>query len=199
MALPPNSTLQIGFDYNVESIVTKLNIRKDNVKRTLKRFGFEQDKDYIILKYENQIAYNKETIMLKKSAHDQVITHYAFTTRKTSIDSDIELKFIKRYLPEETETLDFVYETFSPSFTLKKQYKILSYRVDLYILGKKLAIECDEHNHNDRDPKYEKKREIDIIEATGCKFIRFNPNDKTFKLSTLVASIVKACLVQVES
>lgn len=185
------------FEYNIESIATKFNTRKHCIKRTLKLYGFEQDKDYIIVKNENEKKWggnNYETIMINKSVYDQVVAHYALRTRKSSIVSDIEIKFIKRYLPEETETIDFVYETLSSSFTLKKQYKVLNYRIDLYIIEKKIAIECDENNHKDRDQQYEKKRENDIIEAIGCKFIRFNPNDKTFKLSTLMASILKECL-----
>lgn len=78
-------------------------------------------------------------------------------------------------------------------FSLKKQYKILNYRIDLYIIDKNIAIECDECGHLDRNIEYEEKREKDIISLINCKFIRFNPNDPNFKLSSLLSEIMELC------
>ena len=66
--------------------------------------------------------------------------------------------------------------------------------MDLYIVDRRIAIECDEHNHKYRDVKYEKTREEKIKTALNCTFIRFNPDDENFAISTLTSIIVKQCL-----
>ena len=38
---------------------------------------------------------------------------------------------------------------------MKRQFSIGSYRIDLYFPEHKLAIECDEHDHKDRQIDYE--------------------------------------------
>ena len=55
-------------------------------------------------------------------------------------------------------------------------------------LDYKLVIECDENNHDDRDPIQEKNRE-NYITSLGNKIIRFNPNDSGFDLSTVLREI----------
>jgi very-short-patch-repair endonuclease len=52
------------------------------------------------------------------------------------------------------------------------------------------VIECDENNHDDRDPIYEKTRE-DYITSLGNNFIRFNPNSSDFDLSNIIKKINK--------
>ena len=41
--------------------------------------------------------------------------------------------------------------------SMKQQFSIGSYRIDLYFPEHKLAIECDEHDGKDRDIDYEIK------------------------------------------
>ena len=71
---------------------------------------------------------------------------------------------------------------------MKRQFIIGEYRVDLYFVDYKLVIECDENNHNDRDPENEKIREL-YITSLGNKIIRFNPNEKHFDLSNILREI----------
>ena len=42
---------------------------------------------------------------------------------------------------------------------MKQQFSIGSYKIDLYFLEHKLAIECDEHDHKDRNINHEIKRQ----------------------------------------
>ena len=42
---------------------------------------------------------------------------------------------------------------------MKQQFSIASYRIGLYFPEHKLAIECDEHHHKDRDIDYEIRRQ----------------------------------------
>lgn len=55
----------------------------------------------------------------------------------------------------------------------------------------KLAIECDEKNHADRDKMYEETREIYIKNLLKCEFIRFNPDDPKFNIFSVVNAIFR--------
>ncbi|MGL5962359.1 MAG: DUF559 domain-containing protein [Cetobacterium sp.] len=70
-----------------------------------------------------------------------------------------------------------------------KQFTVGSYRIDLYFPDQRLAIECDEFNHTDRDLKYEKERQVFIETELKCKFIRFNPDSKDFSVHRVVRMI----------
>jgi len=91
-----------------------------------------------------------------------------------------------------------------PGHTIKRQYIVdgckmkCFYRIDCYFEDLNIAVECDENNHNDRDPLYEKIRQDYIIQKLGCTFFRFNPDAKDFdifreigKLQSLVIDIIK--------
>lgn len=65
------------------------------------------------------------------------------------------------------------------------------YYIDYYLLDYNLAIEIDEFNHKDRDPKYENKRESFLKKKLNCKFIRCNPDDPNFSISGLIGQIYK--------
>ena len=59
---------------------------------------------------------------------------------------------------------------------METQYKLLSYRVDLYFHDYKLAIEIDENGHSDKNIGNEIKRQKVIEQELGCKFIRIDLN-----------------------
>lgn len=69
---------------------------------------------------------------------------------------------------------------------ISTQYSINNYRIDLYFIDYKLAIECDEHNHVDRNKEYEK-----IREELNCTFIKFNPHEKCFNIGNVISKILK--------
>lgn len=73
---------------------------------------------------------------------------------------------------------------------MKRQYMIGKYKIDLYFIDYKLAIECDEFNHKDRDISKELIRE-EYIKSQGNKIIRYNPNEKDFDLSNVLKEINK--------
>jgi very-short-patch-repair endonuclease len=88
----------------------------------------------------------------------------------------------------ENQTIGFISNAYSNMLNVKRQFTIGKYRVDLYFVDYKLVIECDENNHNDRDPEKEKIREL-YITSLGNKIIRFNPNEKDFDLSNILREI----------
>jgi len=80
---------------------------------------------------------------------------------------------------------------------LETQFTVGKYRIDLYLPKYKIAIECDEYGHKDRDPEYEKEREEYIRKELGCVFYRFNPDMEGFNVYKVVGdvfSLVKLAL-----
>ena len=70
------------------------------------------------------------------------------------------------------------------------QFAIGSYRIDLYFPVIKIAVECDERDHRDRDPIAEKEREEYIKHQLNCRFIRFNPDCKNFDIFDVINKIM---------
>ena len=100
-----------------------------------------------------------------------------------------------RYVRKETEIVGFVQDVLTQMMVpFEFQKNVNNFRIDLYLPDQKLAIEIDEHNHADRDPSYEKEREMYIKAQLGCKFLRINPDSEGFKLSTCIGRIMKEIL-----
>ena len=59
------------------------------------------------------------------------------------------------------------------------QHSVLSYKIDLYFVEHKLAIEVDEKGHRDGDRYEDIEREKTTEKDVGCKLIGINP-DKIF-------------------
>ena len=71
------------------------------------------------------------------------------------------------------------------------QYLCEPYRIDLYFPEYKIAIECDESGHKDRDQEYEVSRQSYIENELGCQFIRFNPDEEGFNIFNVINRIYK--------
>ena len=69
------------------------------------------------------------------------------------------------------------------------QFGVGKYRIDLYFLKYKLAIEVDEFGHRDRDIGYEVEREKCIAKLLNCSFARFNPDAKEFCILEVVKNL----------
>lgn len=86
-------------------------------------------------------------------------------------------EFKSAFLPTvETDTLTFI-KAIVPHESVD-QFEVGKYRIDCYFPDMKLAVECDEHGHADRDKRKELQREIHIREALGCLFFRYNPHEE---------------------
>ena len=59
---------------------------------------------------------------------------------------------------------------------------VLGYRIDVYFLKHKLAIEVDERGHNDRELESEIERQKALEKELDCKFIRINPARENFNI-----------------
>ena len=93
-----------------------------------------------------------------------------------------------KYVRKETTTLSHVQEAFKREEMIE-QYNVDGYRIDLYFPEYKLAIECDEFGHRDRDLEYEVKRQKYIEGELKCSFIRFNPDARDFNIFRVINKI----------
>jgi hypothetical protein len=117
--------------------------------------------------------------LLKLLSNSRKISAYNFATA-----IGIDIKNIS-FACIEASSIVHIIKTFKGEEMIE-QYKIDNYIVDLYFPKYKLAIECDEKQHNiikDRD------REEKIVSVLGCKFIRYKPFQKDFDLFNVLNEI----------
>ena len=93
-----------------------------------------------------------------------------------------------KYVRKETTTMSHIQDAFKGEEMID-QYGVDGYRIDLYFPAFKLAIECDEFNHNDRDVEYEVRRQNHIENKLGCHFIRYNPDAGDFNIFRVINRI----------
>ena len=91
---------------------------------------------------------------------------------------------------KETEVVDVLFQAFS-SLGPVRQYSCQGYKIDLYLKGPRIAIECDEHAHAYYGKQAEQEREDAIRQALSCTFIRFDPDHPGFAVGSLIDSIVR--------
>lgn len=95
------------------------------------------------------------------------------------------------FLSKEQDTIGSIMRAF-PTQLQKRQFAIDTYKIDLYFPDVKVAVECDEYGHKDRDIKYEIERQKYIEEQLGCVFIRYNPDAQDFDIFGVIGQIVSA-------
>ena len=53
-----------------------------------------------------------------------------------------------------------------------------------------IFVAIDEKGHTDRDPVFEKKRQVALAKKLGCKFIRFNTNKENYNADYEIGRIL---------
>lgn len=96
---------------------------------------------------------------------------------------------ITRISSYECETIQTILEVFCGE-SMKCQYYINGYRIDLYFIEYKLAIECDEPHHTTRI-KYDVDRQKEIEKELNCTFIRYNPSHHDFNINLILNQIYR--------
>jgi very-short-patch-repair endonuclease len=141
-------------------------------------------------KYNDGVRKNNKSILLTK----QGLCNFLSKSRSPAADDLAKFFNINvyehRFAPIETSTLKIIQEAFAGE-NMITQYQISNYRIDLYFPDHKIAVECDEYNHNDRDQEYETNREREIINNLNCKFIRYNPNADDFSIGKVINQIYR--------
>ena len=93
-----------------------------------------------------------------------------------------------KWLCKEQDSIQSIRDAFHGE-SMTCQHHVDGYRIDLYFPEYKLAIECDEFGHRDRDIEYEVKRQKYIEEKLKCSFIRFNPDAPDFNIFRVINRI----------
>jgi very-short-patch-repair endonuclease len=144
---------------------------------------------------DNNLSYNEgKATYITKKGFEQLLSR----SKKCGPDKlkqlveafNLNLSIIPR---KEHVHLEAISKSF-PDVEKYTQFKVGTYRVDMYMEDYDLVIECDEYNHRDRDPQKEKQREEFIKLELNCEFIRFNPDKKNFSIFEVIASIHKFIL-----
>ena len=182
------------FNKCLDDLVGILTLHKKLLTDHLKK-NYKINYHYIIdnsIKPKTHGGQNKINYILTEEAYDLFKNSFNFRTRYiTEISDTSKVKIFSMCI--ENQTIGFIENTFKDLFKMKKQYMIGNYRIDLFFIDYKLAIECDENNHNNRDKLYEKTREEFII-SQGNQIIRFNPNENNFDISNVINKIIKVIM-----
>ena len=90
-----------------------------------------------------------------------------------------------KWLCKEQDALGQIMQVFNVEEMIH-QFSVWKYRIELYFPRYKLAIECDEFCHRDKDIEYDVGQQKHIEKLLNCTFVRFNPNAKDFYLMEVV-------------
>ncbi|MGD0400216.1 MAG: DUF559 domain-containing protein [Syntrophobacteraceae bacterium] len=71
----------------------------------------------------------------------------------------------------------------------ERQYPVYEYKVDLYLIDWKIAVECDEEGHQNYPKWEEETRQRSIERHLDCKFVRFNPYEDNFLIGKVINEI----------
>ncbi len=97
---------------------------------------------------------------------------------------------------KQQQTLDIIRAAFQ-SITCFPEYKCGTYRIDLYFPDLKVAVECDEYGHVDRDQQHEQDREQFIKNKLSCIFVRYNPDSPCFNVGNVIHEIGKIYMIYI--
>jgi very-short-patch-repair endonuclease len=178
------------FTVDINVLVELLKVKKSNVLRYLKKhfkkdIHYKQDKPSQI--EVRRGGMNVNHYFVTETCYELIKNSYDMRNNyNTEINRNINSVNVIMCL--ENSTIGFIMNSLLGIVDMKRQYVIDKYRVDLYFLDIKLIVECDENNHDDRNPDDEKIREEFLI-SLGNKIIRFNPNDISFDLSNVLREI----------
>lgn len=151
-----------------------------DIRTTLRDF----DKDE---KMKLAIRDNKNRSQMTNMLTDKGIKRLLMITRKPkSIElcKLLNIEYNIKIVAEETNFVEQIVTAFN-TFNIKEQYKCLNYRIDLYFIDYKLAIEFDEP-HSYKYKLNDIKRENTIKEYLNCKFIRVKHKDNIFKTINII-------------
>lgn len=154
----------------------------------------KKDKYYEVKKHIKYYSIKDNKVggfYMKEYIERDDIKHIVMNNRRIGMIKLLELinEPITLKIPIEVETMKNLYEIFL-DYEPILNYGIDEYYIDLYLKKCKISIECDERGHKDRKMNKEIERENYLKEKLGCKFYRFNPDDKKFKFNNVIREII---------
>lgn len=76
--------------------------------------------------------------------------------------------------------------------TAAQQKQRRKYSIDMYFVAQRVAVECDERGHADRDTDAEVARERELRAALRCEFVRFDPDAAGFSIYAVIGRVFAA-------
>jgi very-short-patch-repair endonuclease len=182
------------FTKNLDELLYITN-NKHNLTKHLQK-NYKENIHYIIKSVDicnrKRGGHNKCIFLLTETAFGLLKNSYNIRN-KYIVDISDTVKMINISMCIENQTIGFIENSFKGIIECYRQYIMGSYRIDLYFPKYKLAVECDEYNHSDRDIHKEKERET-YIKSLGNILIRYNPNMPNFDISNVLRDIHKVIL-----
>lgn len=111
------------------------------------------------------------------------------SVRANELAKQLGINVLTRIIPYECETLQTIMDVFNGEKMIS-QYYVNGYRIDLYFVEYRLAIECDETHHKTRKT-YDVERQEQIETQLNCKFIRYNPCQPNFNINITLNQIFR--------
>lgn len=142
------------------------------------------DCEYYIFPRSNGRKNNQGTPVTTIENLFKIGKHLKSNKLKPHLESDV---YVPRTEDQINKVLLEVYKDENPQI----QYKVGKYKIDLYLLKSKVAIECDEYSHKNYKNHKETERETYIKKHLNCNFIRFDPYIKGFNIGTVIYEINK--------
>jgi very-short-patch-repair endonuclease len=101
-----------------------------------------------------------------------------------TLNLNVKDTIVKSY---ESCTLTSIHNAFKGE-AIELQYSVGKYKVDMYFLEYKIAVECDEIHHS-QHTQYDQQREQYIQKVLQCTFIRYQPYKKGFNIELVINQI----------
>ena len=180
------------FIYNIETLVPELNTLKHKLVENLTK-NYKENIHYIVKKSKISTKKGgrpKINYLITEKSYELLKSSYNFRNRYI-VNTGDNINIVNNFaMCIENQTIGFIENSYSFSIKTIRQFKIGKYKVDLYFPDYDLVIECDEHNHKDRNEFEEKNRE-EFILLQGKTILRYNPNKNSFDLSFVFREINK--------
>lgn len=166
-----------------------------NASQVAKALGYtnpsEAIQDNVSLEYRQQLDLKrrgKKPVFISREGLEMLIANSKMLkARKFAAQLDFKVKTLsceQNYIGIIASAL----QKFNPVY----QFFVNGYRIDIYFPHHRIAVECDEYGHFDRDERAELARQDAIIKALGCYFIRFNPHQNGFNIGDIIHEILVA-------
>lgn len=150
-----------------------------------------------IIDQKKYFSYKNKKYLLESTLKNWIERSRKFEIYKIAMPLGTYSRFYREYMTLLPIMKVFNEYTFVRQYYIPKERKVRLgraigpyYSVDLYCKELNLAIECDEQNHrNVSGDDFE--REKFIKNKLQCNFLRFNPDDKKFKIQSVIDEIYK--------
>lgn len=176
-----------------EKMAKLLDRKEATVRGYLSRFKNEINKgeDYVLANLGIKNSPSLHTLWTKKGAI-KLATYCNSRKAKVFLEKVGHAKRVRS--SAESVTLDIIEASLSGLAVCEKQYYFNPYKIDMYLPEFRIAIECDEFEHKERNSFDEELRQEYLEEKLSCVFIRYNPNQSNFNLGKVINRVLMIVL-----